>query len=360
MHVPKCMHRALSFLLLLGTSSSIAFANDGYWSSTGAAFPFKKRHHSIQMMAEDIRIHLNDKNARVEVLFTFKNHGKATAVTMGFPEEGYNGPERTIHGFRSWVDGAPVKVKRRKLRPQDEAEMGWRAAYLKDVKFGAGQTRKVRVSYTGDYGGDVSGKGNLSYVLRTGNSWKGPIGQCRVTVDWSRLKAFAPPELDIDGASPRWRQVGTKRSQAVMRNLRPEADLAVWLTPGFWNFKINGDRVSHHAFSMPKMIRGSATDPLISVTHLGHFFGDFDQEGYFKPWARPELKKVGPLQFDTQALVGSAQMYRLRRDAKLFPHPYDPAEGREEYVYLRDVVAALGGAYQYDAKRAEARIKLKR
>ncbi|HZH97639.1 MAG TPA: hypothetical protein VEX38_01595 [Fimbriimonadaceae bacterium] len=310
------------------------------------------------MLAESINIRLKDRKAAVEVLFTFKNHGKATRVTMGFPEEGSAGGNRSMKGFRSWIDGVPAKVKRRRLTPTRGEEASWKAVYLKEVPFRRGQTRRVRVTYTGIYGGDVTGRAMLEYVLRTGKTWKGPIGQCRITVDWTQLKKYAAPELDVPDVDPKWRQIGRTRSQTLIRNLRPQTDLIINLVPGFWNFWINGERVPYLGYTMPQMIRGHLTDPLISTASLSSFFGDYDDEERWAPWKRLGLGKGEEVKIEQDTVVQSGKkLHKLRRPSKLMPHSWGRL-GSEPYVYLRDFLQAYGGNYAYDSSRKRARLYL--
>ena len=341
---------------------AVVHANDGYWSTTGAAYPFKKRHQSIQMVSEDIRIRLGEEDAAVEVLFTFRNHGKATSVTMGFPEEGYAGPPKSILGFKSWVDGRPVKVRRRKLnvgRDLDYEPDDWKAVWLKEVPFSAGQIRQVKVKYTGMYGGDVTGRQSLNYILRTGASWRGPIQNCRVTVDWTRAGLHGRPELSMGGVVPKWRSPSRTSATATIRNLRPQADLTITMIPGFWRFTVNGQPVPSSGWALPHMVRGSKSDPLIHAETVGNVFGRWDAKYHnWNAWEHPIIKKLGgPFEVELSSLVSPTKLLRLARPARMFTSPWEEKKGIE-YIYLRDVVKALGGTYTYDPKADLGRIQL--
>lgn len=147
---------------------------------------------------------VGEKWVDVDCRFVFKNYGKATTVRMGFPDIG-EGADSTEYGvqssdaaekgkkyppydgfefFKSWVDGKPAKITLLKMHPTEA--YSWHA---KDVKFGANQTRVVHDVYRTYVGGGLTNTGNLaetSYVLYTGASWKGTIGDVDVKVVFKR------------------------------------------------------------------------------------------------------------------------------------------------------------------------------
>ena len=118
--------------------ASHAVANDGWWVATGELGGFGK-HDQIQMVEERIAIDLRQEFAHVSVDFLFKNHGGATPVTLGFPEE-YAGPmDRGFRSLSSTVDGIRQPV-RRKVLSSDAEWRFWNVVWLKDVRFEADQS----------------------------------------------------------------------------------------------------------------------------------------------------------------------------------------------------------------------------
>ncbi|MEO7453739.1 MAG: hypothetical protein ABIV13_03135, partial [Fimbriimonadales bacterium] len=247
-----------------------AVANDGWWASTGSVAGFGK-HESIQMVEEDISIRLLAESAEVEVTFMFKNHGTATVVTMGFPEEHAGLKDAGMLGFRSWVDGVEV-VTHRQTKLEDEESRHWKAVWLKDVRFDAGQSRKVRVTYKAEYGGNTSGSRRLNYTLETGATWKGQIERCHILVDWSGWD-IGPPELRFlrtaSVKEQKWARTSRHRSETVLTEVRPDYDLAVDFASAFWNFRIDGVRVADEAYYRQPVNR---LDPLIGAGLPGMFF----------------------------------------------------------------------------------------
>jgi hypothetical protein len=331
---------------------SASLANDGWFAATGAAQPFGKRHPDIRMQAEDIRIEMRELEAIVDVRFTFKNYGSAQQVTMGFPEA-YGGPmKRGLENFQSWVDGKQV-VTRRKVFSADTEERLWRAVWLKDVSFNARQTRQVRVRYSANYSGDTSGNYSLRYVLRTGSTWRGSIGECRITVDWTRMKSLSKPEFhlfDSDARPVEWEPIGFRQRRAVRRDFTPRDDLNLTLLEGFWSFAINGQRVEQGSRGAGPL-RGDGRDPLIDVKNIGRFFGrrvhSAMNRAFIDEWGHPVVEgfggrfevKNGHLVFD------SMKSRPLRRGERRFK---DERWGEGRLVYLRDVVEALGGRFTYN------------
>src|SRR5687767_5304472 len=125
------MKWALPMVLL----ASNAVANDGWWAATGEIGGFGK-HDQIQMVEERIDIRLRTESAQVTVDFVFRNHGPATTVTMGFPEE-YTAVRRGMKSFTSTVDGIPQSV-RKKVVISDKENEDWNVVWLKEVEFQAG------------------------------------------------------------------------------------------------------------------------------------------------------------------------------------------------------------------------------
>lgn len=159
-----------------------------------------KGNNSIRMVSEKVRAVLPD--CEVKVTFVFKNEGAETDVLMAFPETGgyaayipRNDPdvrEKTHFSyFRSWIDGRRVKVFRR----QHERTFGdgyyYTNWWVKNVHFKRHQTRTIVDAYQGEPGWPGTGlphTTSFSYILETGGTWKGPIGEGTVEIDVRQLE----------------------------------------------------------------------------------------------------------------------------------------------------------------------------
>lgn len=225
------MKRVLFVLCLLGLCAS-AWANDGVYSLgvPGSAAPLNK-HTTVRMVWERIYIKADWKSDKkgmfkVHCHFVFKNEGPATNVEMGFPE--YNEDESEVKtqftGFKSWVDGKPVKTQfvpgHRPEAQVDDNYVNW---HTKNVHFNAGQTRNVVDEYEAPYQDETG----IQYILRTGRDWKGKkIGESTVIIDTSAVSSFykianATPTkaLRIQSGIATWRY----------RNFTPVEDIELWL-----------------------------------------------------------------------------------------------------------------------------------
>ena len=328
--------------------------DDGWWSSAGGIGSFGKSHPTIRMVGEDLRITLEEGSSPgVDVTFIFHNDGPATRVTMAFPEEYTAGRGKSLDHFRTWVDSSPATASRKVIEkgdPDDDDSRG-SAVWLKEVPFAAGQTRTVRVAYSGIYGGNAAGDVWLDYILKSGASWKGPIGACTITVNWSHLKTLSAPYCDLRGAV--WSPSGKREMRTVLKRWKPDQDLDVTMVPGLWNFSIGGQPVdpiqARRAGGRPYVV-GSAEDPMLPAW-FGLFFGAWvtndagDRD--WTEWKNPVCAKFGG-HFDIEKgklTLPSGAVVALKRGFKMVPGP----ENTEpiEFVYLKDVVEALGGRFTF-------------
>jgi hypothetical protein len=332
------------FLCLPG----VVFCNDGYYTATGAALSHGKRHPDIRMESENIHIGLGDTRAQVDVTFVFKNYGRAQSVQMGFPEEYSENADLALENFRTWVDGVRVRARRvvRSYEPPNERTAHW----VKTVHFGAGQTRRVRVSYQAWYSGDVSGRSWFTYILKTGGTWRGTIGECRITVDWTKMNRGSRPEFELrdgQGREVEWKPIGFRRRQAVLRDFSPKEDLWLSMVEGFWSFSIDGNRVSNKDFGDAYVVLGEPSDPLIRVTRLGSFFGRRIEMSPREEWQHPSVARFGgPFKIVKGILIQGMRMRPLPR-GQVVRQIHIHGEHDLEYVYLKDVVEALGGTFRY-------------
>lgn len=178
-------------LLLFLFLPVLSRADDGFLTNSGAP-KLMARHPSIRMDRERVVVEIRPKGYHVDATFTFVNDGPACAVRMGFPDEtspneddpgpGVKAPPRAaLDHFRSWVDGRAVTTSL--VRNTSDAKT-W---HVKRVAFAKGGTRRIRVVYDADGGGATNSENGryirqANYVMRTGASWKGPIGLAELIV----------------------------------------------------------------------------------------------------------------------------------------------------------------------------------
>lgn len=164
-------------------AANAALANDLSMSGVGgSAVPLKSEHPTVRMVRETVRLNLHKGYYETTVDFTFVNEGAKTQVTMGFPERSLgldgakvDGPQ--IRGFLTTVDGKATPAQRiESRRDRDEFLAYW----TKQVPFGAGQTRQVRVRFRSPYGGGIGGM-QAGYDF-TGGNWRGKVDESRLIV----------------------------------------------------------------------------------------------------------------------------------------------------------------------------------
>jgi len=228
-------------LLIFG---AFALADDGAIGSVGGNLTPMDSHPSIRMVREDVHIRTFRLNAtrpyelETYCRFVFRNEGGPCTVKMGFPED-IDGNSNGFSYFHSKVDGKRVDI--RKVAPvykKGDTEVsiprGWR---VKDVYFKSNQTRIIEDVYRGRLGGSSAGDVSLKYVLTTGRSWRGPIGEAVITVDTTALKDYQtmdamPAGFEKRGNILTWR----------FRNYEPQKEIGVSFWPGYSRFTINGKK----------------------------------------------------------------------------------------------------------------------
>jgi len=240
------MRRCVFVLALLSICTTAALADDGAIEGVGGALQPMKDQPSVVMERMEVDLHVNaDQPSRVECRFTFHNTGPAVTVRMGFPESGGGADvdPRHPHGFLSfqtWVDG---KLTPTTIESAPAGEESWQRWRVKSVRFAANQIRKVRVIYTTDLGGDISGGQSFEYQIGTGGSWKGPIGSARIrlfptydsdlwtmgaSVEGATTAAAPSPEASAKGGKAK----GKRRVVPSALEPGPNGSL-VWTARGF-------------------------------------------------------------------------------------------------------------------------------
>jgi hypothetical protein len=344
---------SLSFVFLL---SSLALADDANWSTFGGAGAFTRNRH-VRMEREDVRITMLDEKVKVHATFWFRNRGAARSVRMGFPDETrlfHDTKRGVLYGFRSTVDGEPVRVARQQVKRGHHP--GWdvdayRSAWVKTVRFPRNGARKVEVWYSAHHGYAGSGWAFDTYVFRTGATWRGTIGRIATTVDWSKMRTRSRPMLTLTAPTrgARWTYPTAHSAHLEVRNVEPKFDLDLTTIDGFWNFRLNGRRLEQN-LGLEKSISGPPQDLRVSAESFGYLFGRYlENKGGNTEWASPVSRRFGKrLELvGRQTLVtGDGRRLRLKHPATdELGKPL--GKGEEPYVRLRDVFRALGGSYAY-------------
>jgi hypothetical protein len=164
--------------------------------------------NQVTMTGERVEAEIRGEVAWVACTFTFVNSGPAADILMGFPQGRSNRegePPPPLLEFRASVDGVAAAVTfRPQARPQGDMDYaGW---YAFNVHFAAGQTRRIQNSYHGPLTVDSMGGKTFLYVLRTGATWKGSIGQADIVVRWRSEREVNPNTLSAQPDGAFWGQ----------------------------------------------------------------------------------------------------------------------------------------------------------
>jgi hypothetical protein len=238
---------AVVFLVLI---TVFAFADDGSYSEAGGGSDSPMTpNSSIRMVRERVDIRLGQKGAVVRCVFVFKNEGSACSVQMGFPECQWAGAEGGLFGglqqFVSYIDSEKAEVKHRFPSGKHSYDNGQRqdytSWYVKRVDFAQGQTRTVEDDYFSMYG-RLNTLGSLAeetfrYVLETGATWRGAIGEIAVNVDATRLGNIRKIELPSGCVKS-----GYHQWKWIARNVKPKDNFRITLRPH--SPLLNGEDVS--------------------------------------------------------------------------------------------------------------------
>lgn len=216
------IHFVVSCFILYFSSISSP-ANDGNVISwNGNVKPGKST--KISMAKEVIYVDLSGDNCIVQCKFWFYNHGEQDTVLVGFPaEEFYNDApgSNPIEDFKSRVNGKAIDVKplyeQLNIDTVNNDEDGatfydttsYRKWYVKEVVFKAHDTTFIEDAYytgwqasSGSYFTDKT----FEYIIGTGSTWFGPIGDGTIVFDYSNFASAAllnrysiDDKFDLDG-----------------------------------------------------------------------------------------------------------------------------------------------------------------
>lgn len=344
--------------------TSLASANDAYWIAVGGAGNFGKS-EDVRMLSEHIQIKLFPDRMDVRVDFEFKNEGKAQEVTMAFPETATDYRVRTskepvtVTKIWSKVDGLPTPIARKSMKLKDLDEYAqYSAVWLKTVPFATGQRRRVTVEYQAK----LSPRDDITlayYILRSGASWKGKIGQCRVTVDWRGIRnrgepTFLAADAPISGSrSLASREVAPFLTEITLKDIEPDFDVGFIWENFFWNYRINGQAPPS---SYEVTAGGEPMDPWIATDDIYSLLGTEDEYDRadslkFQPEEVSEVTVRGKLlAFSESSVIVNGKARKLARGLI--------RKERGHAVYVKDLVAALGGTFNFDPLHNRVLIEL--
>ena len=175
---------------LLGIGLALLLAHGAFADNAALTFGGQPTvlsgHNSISMASETVDMVVHYDHVDTDCSFTFKNAGPACTVRMGFPDFGMwayayekKKPKSIFQRYQSFVD--QQRVSTHLILGANLGEQ-WQ---VKMVSFSANATHVVREVYRTETGGIAGPKMATlaaSYLLHTGASWKGPIGEAKIRI----------------------------------------------------------------------------------------------------------------------------------------------------------------------------------
>lgn len=375
-------------ILALCASVATARANDsGIEGAGGRLRVLRGEHRSLRMVSERVRMTVYARQYDVRANFVFRNQGAATTVTMGFPESGYGDFSRAnlrktaFQSFKTRVDGQLVPARRQEVR-QDEAFESFKTYWIKTVRFGAHQTRRVEVSYRAPLGNSVArGIEHFALYEFTGGNWRGKVDESRLDINF-RVPGTHVVTASLGAQNLTLPRKGTTFSR-VWRNWQAQADfyfaftstLPNWMADSgspFGSEKVPqqtitvlGKATTQVEYAPPAVLRDGVT--FIALTDLqrilasraereGKGLGEQEVKLSYDAKSRTSRLTVGPHSFAWQR--GSRTMNEsfkgtVRGGQKLDEPPFVAGlTGRDQlYVPLVTVASTLGATVEIDVTR---------
>lgn len=172
---------------IASTSFCRAVNAQAYLPVAGSPYLLKGK-TTVALQTEIIRITIGEKTVKADCTYTFKNNGAASIIKMGVPDAdmgtGQQGASSSVfESFTSYVDGRKTGAKFLRVRG---GKNSWQVT---TIPFRKNQRRVVRNVFTLPNGVFVTDDGavnEVSYLLNTGASWRGNIGQSNITITFSR------------------------------------------------------------------------------------------------------------------------------------------------------------------------------
>lgn len=341
--------------VMLGSVKS--FADDSAMSNVGGGMVAPMvSHPSVRMVNETVTIKLTDKGVKVHCEFLFRNEGKKCMVKMGFPERawayGEGSAVRRLSGFRSWVDGKPVKCiykQGQRVRKADYGSESRDSWYIKDVPFDTGQTRTVVDEYSTELGfeddsmsTDFENPLNFTYILRTGRNWKGPIGKAKIVVDISGVSMDHYEPVP----SPKGFVFGKNTILWTLTNFEPKDDVSIDLVPRFP--KLNDKMIDSHLWSPFTRVGGVTMTGPRFLEDLGADVEYPEKNGFLVIKYNGRNLKLKPGS-KTASLNGSRITLQAAPSINYYP----------TQMPLASVIRALGGKAYYSQKEHRLLVWLK-
>ncbi len=339
------MNRLLCMSIICFLFKNVAFGDNGFMGSIGGNVYLSKS-STIQMVREYILLTLNKNDYTAKCVFTFFNNGNDTVVTVGFPNYHYNVTEETmpIKVFKAKQDGKELNVKTNKevgyysldtnanrvinivseddIRfKKNDTNFAWfcNSWYTWQSRFKKKDTTIIIDEYTGNWGGNNTGAKEVEYILGTGGSWKGPIGEGRIVFDHSQIATSAFAYYRIEGKPIDYMDYDDS-TVFSFANLLPSGNEAITFSLFcYWSdpFRDGGLGSLLHEYKHPfyegclKINRNATSQDMINEIYARHGYifktdsiqKSFEKHGWYKPDPQFSISKLNKYELEAIQII---------------------------------------------------------
>jgi hypothetical protein len=230
-------------LLIIFTFSFLELINANeayyYYASGGNIIPSENT--NVQMVEEIINIELFDKFYKINVDFTFYNHGETEKLLVGFPyfyaSNAYEG-SGGIYDFKTFVNEKLVEHSNTPIDIMMEYDPTWKRdgndinmnyAFTKEVEFIKGQITTTKVEYNVKYGGTKPFR-TVNYFYGSGKNWNKEIGKMTIIINYTDNWIYTIFMRDIDIAKNM--KIDDNKIEINLENIEPDEKDRIIISTG--------------------------------------------------------------------------------------------------------------------------------
>ncbi len=255
---------------------------------------------NIEMAKERVDVEMGRDSAVVKCKFWFFNRGDKMERDVGFPNFWVSPPEASeeIMDFKTWVDGKEIKVHMKEQATLDidgkdtlpDMVKNW---FVWSTVFKAKDTTIIENRYTSKYTScDGTREKSVYYVLGTGRTWEGKIGQGTIVFDFKNLlsTAWVKPSSRTNKAIKT--VIRDNRIEFSFNNFEPKENDGFVLDfyPPWDTVCCGGDDQKFNEFTSTKKRRDLRLMRNEIYARHGYVFSDPDLVAFFsaEPWYHPD------------------------------------------------------------------------
>lgn len=226
------------FIILIALSPSIVRADGVEVEVIKGYTVIPVQNHAVRMLSEEVKMFPAEKqneineSVQVNANFIFENlSDKKIEMKMGFPFFLSDNPR----GFKSWIQGQPVKVEKRPMGGKGEIVLQHERSgyilhmYVWDISFAPHEKKEVKVEYVGGWGNALTpAEFYFIYVTETGALWSGTIGKADIYLKLSSadMKMLNNPNYKLR-ASPSGYVLKGDQLEWHFENWKPKDNIGV-------------------------------------------------------------------------------------------------------------------------------------